>query len=157
MYRAIGYYITCDDALCDECFRDNTDGSYEDAVRRWEEAGGFEGWEAPLAIFEDTEADTPTHCCECGMVLDHALTDDGYTYVLDSVVQCFREGKQNPVTVQWIETFGEYCGDCYDLPEGNEIHVGDLFDLFRLLPRDEVWLDKARPELRKHAYAAGWC
>lgn len=70
MYRTLGYYVTCDDALCEDCF--HADG-YE-----WP---GFEGWEAPLAISETDEADTPTHCVECKDLIPHELTKGGYAYV----------------------------------------------------------------------------
>lgn len=148
MYRAIGYYIDCDTAQCIDCFE--SDGG----EAAWKARGGFEGWDSPIAIFEDTEADSPTHCTTCSAVIDHALTDDGYAYVLEAVAQCFTAGKQNPVTVQWIDAYGEYCGDDVQLQSGNEVHVGDMFELFRLLPIDQVWLE--RDDLRQHALLAGW-
>jgi hypothetical protein len=154
MYRAIGYYITCDDALCVDCFTEHTDGSYDDAVKRWEEAGGFEGWTEPIAIFEDTEADSPTHCVQCSACIEHGLTDDGYAYVLQAIYDDFTRGKQNPVTVQWIDAYGEYCGDDFEVPGGNEIHVADLIELHRVLPRDLAWM--GRDDLRQHALLAGW-
>lgn len=68
----IGYYVTCDDAVCAEDFDPAT----------WE---GFEDWDEPLAIFADTESDTPTHCVACRDLIPHALTSDGYIYVWDAL------------------------------------------------------------------------
>src|SRR5215831_15331661 len=73
---ALGYYVTCDDALCRDCF--------DKPGYTWP---GFEGWEEPIAIFNDSESDTPTHCCQCGAVIRHDLTPDGGEYVKDAVAE----------------------------------------------------------------------
>lgn len=70
-YEPIGFYVTCDDAECADC--------HDPAA--WQ---GFEGWEEPLAIFRDTEMDTPTHCVKCRSLIPHALTADGYDYVSEA-------------------------------------------------------------------------
>ena len=70
----IGYYLTCDDAVCDDCF---DPGSWE----------GFEDWDEPLAIFADTESDTPTHCVRCHALIPHELTTEGYRYVREAVAE----------------------------------------------------------------------
>lgn len=80
-----GYYLTCDDAECSDCF------SLDD----WE---GFEDWEEPLPIFSDTESDSVTHCQSCGVVIPHELTEYGYASIAESVRDCLRDGTRNPVT-----------------------------------------------------------
>lgn len=113
-----GYYITCDDAVCPDHLPDP-----------WE---GFEDWTEPLAIFNDTEADTPTHCVECGCLIEHDLTEAGVIYVVDAILDDIlpltitwqgnhryiyaaagRIGVRNPVTTMWYEHYGPI----YDLDE----------------------------------------
>jgi hypothetical protein len=71
----IGYYVSCDDAICEDCAPEPVKGV------TWI-VPGFMGGE-PIPIYRDTEADTPTHCCECGDLIPHALTREGYAYVLE--------------------------------------------------------------------------
>ena len=88
----IGYYLTCDDAVHDDCY--NLDD--------WP---GFEGWDEPLPIFADTDADTPTHCDVCGLLIDHALTGEGYAYVVDEIVGYLEDGGNAAVIAEWIERY----------------------------------------------------
>lgn len=71
----LGYYITCDDALCARC------AEAVDLDSTWE---GFESWEEPLPIEHWDEADTPTHCKRCEALIPHQLTDDGIEYVREA-------------------------------------------------------------------------
>ena len=79
MYKPIGYYLSCDDAVCDDCapkgFRE---GDYSEWL-------GFEDWTEPIPIMQDDECDTPTHCVDCRELIPHALTSHGYAYVLEAV------------------------------------------------------------------------
>ena len=145
MYHPRGFFITCDDALCYDCF-----------VKAYDEDNpwpGFEGWDEPLAIFNSEESDTPTHCIECGDLIEHDLTDAGYSYVAEAIGQCFQEGKQNPVVSQWINHYGEWMDDV-TLPQADAVNMQDAIALFFLLPKDVKWL--LSNELRKHAILAGW-
>lgn len=72
MYKPVGYWVTCDEAVCDDCFVED-------------EWPGFENWERPLAIFGDSERDSPTHCDTCGELIPHELTTHGYEYVRERV------------------------------------------------------------------------
>ena len=111
---AIGYYVTCDDAICRNCAPAGfADGDYSE----WP---GFEGWEEPLAIFNDTDADTPTHCRQCGAVIRHDLTADGARYVMDAIAEFIAGDGHNPdVMAQWWDAYGEdeYALDHSDLCE----------------------------------------
>ena len=92
--RPVGFYVDCDTAVHAECYD----------LETW---NGFEDWTEPLAISDTSESDTPTHCAVCGDLIDHALTGDGYAYVLDAL----RAGTGNPeVLTQWTQ---RYCGDLY--------------------------------------------
>jgi hypothetical protein len=88
----LGYYVNCDEALCVSCFqrtyvfeRGGEGDSWDVAVAVWRAEGGFEDWDEPAALLSDEEQDTPTHCTECKELIPHALTSDGYTYVVDAV------------------------------------------------------------------------
>lgn len=139
-----GFYITCDDAECVDCY-ERAGGE-----AAWRANGGFESWEEPLAIFDDAESDTPTHCCECGEVIEHDLTDYGYGYVGEAILDGFKEGKQNPVVVQWIAAYTRMGEDLFD-----DYRTSDVVDLYGMLPRDLQWSE--RDDLRKYARATGWC
>jgi hypothetical protein len=157
MYKTLGYYVTCDDALCVECCRDLPE--VNDAPNHdypwW---SGFESWESPLAISESDESDSPTHCDKCGIVIEHDLTDDGYHMVFEAVLQGFVEGKQNPVVIQWLEAYEEYMQERDDEVdcEHGALDWDDAPKLYRLLPRDMTWAESDREDLRVHAYLAGW-
>jgi len=101
---AIGYYVTCDDAVCRDCIPD------ADAWSRGDYTGwdGFEGWEEPAVIFTDTESDTPTHCGTCGAVIRHDLTADGARYVMEAIAEFIAGEGHNPdVMAQWWDAYGE--------------------------------------------------
>jgi hypothetical protein len=89
MSAPIGYYVTCDDAECAGCH----------CPEDWP---GFEDWEAPLPIFYGTEADTPTHCRLCGVLVAHALTPEGYDYVRDALA---RGQGDNAVLARWRDVY----------------------------------------------------
>lgn len=113
---AIGYYTDCDTALCRNCIPDAA------AWARCEYVGwpGFESWEEPAPIFNDTEADTPTHCAECGAVIRHNLTADGARYVMDAIAEFITgDGHTPDVMAQWWDAYGEdeYALDHSDLAE----------------------------------------
>lgn len=127
--RVQGYYVNCDDAYCPECFRDE----YAESTDEW-----GDGW--PIAIFGDTESDTPTHCLACGSLILHHITSDGYTYVADAIRECIeRETRSAPVHA-WAD---EYWPD--------ELTDEDA-DRFFALPLAEYW---ATGEGRKVTDAVG--
>jgi hypothetical protein len=98
---AIGYYVDCDDAVCRDCAPAGFDnGDYS----QWP---GFEGWEEPIAIFMDAEADTPTHCTECGAVIAHDLTPDGESHVLEAIADLAGDPGSHSaeVVAQWWDAY----------------------------------------------------
>jgi hypothetical protein len=104
------------------------------------------------AIFTGDEADTPTHCEECGVLIPHALTSDGYDYVGDKILEGFHAGVQNPVTVQWIDYYGGEMDD-------EHVHGLDrdtVIDLYKLMPYASAWIDTDREDLRRHARLVDW-
>jgi hypothetical protein len=104
-----------------------------------------------LAILRDSESDSPTHCHDCGRLIEHGLTDTGLRYVSESVLHGFCEGKQNPVTVQWVKAYGERLPDELD---DVELSIASALALYTWLPIDRAWF--ARDDLRRHATLAGW-
>lgn len=94
-YNATGYWVTCDEALCSDCFNDP---DYE-----WP---GFESWQKPLTITSEQESDTPTHCSECKELIGHDLTTDGYTYVESAIEGCIMHGHGDAEIVKlWLEEY----------------------------------------------------
>lgn len=88
----LGVYVDCDTAVCADCHDPST----------WE---GFEDWDEPLAIFPDSEADTPNHCAQCHALIPHALTGDGLAYVADALRE--RTGSES-VLDAWAAEYGDY-------------------------------------------------
>lgn len=126
-----GFYIDCDTAECERCF-DNNGG--EEA---WKERGGFEDWESPLPIFESSESDTPTHCHDCGDLIEHPLTDDGYNYVADAIVSDFGDGERSPVIEQWIDHYGSGLPDRVPMAE-TDLDMETVLNLHSMLPLREA-------------------
>lgn len=113
---AIGYYVDCDTAWCRDCIPDAGEWARGNYVG-WP---GFEGWEEPAVIFNDTEADSPTHCGICGAVIRHDLTFDGARYVMEAIAEFIAGDGHNPdVMAQWWDAYGEdeYALDHSDLTE----------------------------------------
>jgi hypothetical protein len=109
---AIGYYTDCDSAVCRDCApRGFEAGDYSE----WP---GFEGWEEPSAIFNDTESDTPTHCVKCQAVIRHDLTVDGTTYVTDAIAEFISDGSSHDADcmAQWWDAYSDTL-DAADLRE----------------------------------------
>ena len=135
--QVVGYYTDCDTALCADCA---PEGFADSDYVQWE---GFEGWDEPLAIFDDTESDSVTHCADCGAVIDSALTEEGYRYIGEAVREGFGKGMQNPVTVLWLDEYAQWDDDLQAMDE-----------FYRLLPKDSAWVE--RDDLVKYARLAGW-
>jgi hypothetical protein len=108
----IGYYVTCDDAVCADCA---PSGFAQGDYSGWPE---FEGWEEPIAITMDDESDSITHCRECSRVIRHDLTPDGTAYLIDSLAEQISEPGSHTADVmaQWWDAYGE------DLDE-NTLHL----------------------------------
>lgn len=99
----IGYYITCDDAICADCApKGFASGDYSE----WP---GFESWPDPIIIFTDSEGDTITHCCDCGAVIRHNLTVDGWEALKSAVVEYLTdpESQEGEIIAQWWDAYGE--------------------------------------------------
>ncbi len=126
----VGYYLTCDDAYCEE---------HAD-LEGWE---GFEGWEAPIAIDDQEAVDSPIHCEECGVLLETDLTSDGYKYVLDAILEDFMDGKRNPVTHAWAKYFSQYA----------DWGFSDVLDFYFAIKLDPAWFQMER--LRKYVRLIG--
>lgn len=87
-------------------------------------------------IYGDSEADTPTHCEECGVLIEHALTSDGIAYVSEYILESFKKGVQNPVTRMWSDYY-HACGyEIIGAGDGWELAWSDVAYLLRLLPMD---------------------
>ena len=141
--QAIAYHIDCDDALCIPCFRAAYGVSHADAVvgRDYGSWPGFEDWSEPVAIFEDTTRDTPTHCHECRALIEHDLTDEGYAYIAQGMIDGFREGRQDDVVAQWVAYFGQYMpGEIEVTINGarEDIDTRQATDLYALLPKEDA-------------------
>lgn len=102
----VGYYITCDDAICDECAPAGfADGDYS----FWD---GFEDWDEPIAISSGDELDAPTHCVDCEALIAHQLTSVGYEYVADAIERGVRDGDgRHCIHRAWWEQYGAEIDD----------------------------------------------
>lgn len=88
--------------------------------RNEEHWDGFESWDEPAAIFDDTESDSPTHCSECHELIPHELTSDGYKYVEDHARQHIESFGMtlvapNAHSVQVVQSWLEQYGDWGDM------------------------------------------
>jgi len=99
MSGPIGFYVTSDDAQCVDCHDPG-------------EWSGFEEWQEPSVIFEGTIADSPTHCTDCGALIPHGLTVDGYGYVAERLAR--RAGRPD-ILDKWARTYGPYLEDFVDV------------------------------------------
>jgi len=161
-----GFYITCDDAVCTE---------HAPSDEEWSAAGGFEDWTEPLAIFADDESDSPTHCAECGVLIPHALTPEGFRAVAEAIAESLAAGERNPVTDQWRHEYGDDAADHGTEERRRQLaRAADTFERFGMaaqadaldtladglaeamlarfdaLPLDPVWSDPDRPDLHKY-------
>ena len=102
----IGFYLNCDDAICASCWElDPT----------WD---GFEEWTEPMAIFHDSEADTPTHCVECEALIDHALTSWGHQYVAEAIADFLaNDSGRYKIVMAWALNYGDTDSDELDAAE----------------------------------------
>lgn len=93
--RLVGYYITYGDAVCLPCYL---------YVRLSEIT--VEGGDA-IPIFVDSEADAPTHCVKCELLLPHSLTTDGMKYVKAAVEDYERYGTHSrpEILAAWREAY----------------------------------------------------
>jgi hypothetical protein len=73
----LGYYVTCDDAICKRCW------DAQGGLAGWP---GFENWTSPIPIPPGPlgQGDTPTHCRTCEALIPHRLTSDGLEYVREA-------------------------------------------------------------------------
>jgi hypothetical protein len=100
---ALGYYVDCDTALC----LDDLPGPAGDwAAGKYTGWEGFEGWESPGAIFNDTESDSVTHCGTCGRVLKHDLTAEGCESITESLERALQDGDIGNAIEQWMDAYG---------------------------------------------------
>ena len=80
------YYTHDADIWCSECashISDDLDGPYE-----------------------DQEADVPQHCAGCHEFFENPLTDEGYRYVEEKIVEHITNGRGNfKVLKEWIEFY----------------------------------------------------
>ena len=99
MNAPIGFYVNSDDAQCADCHDPG-------------EWSGFEDWQEPSAIFDGTIGDAPTHCIDCGSLIPHGLTADGYGYVAERLAR--RDGRPD-ILDKWAQTYGAYLDDYVDV------------------------------------------
>jgi hypothetical protein len=84
MMKLLGHHLTCDDAVCLDCWNPG-----DPNAEPWL---GFEDWKEPIPILADQERDTPSNCVNCEHLLPHSLTDMGRSYVREAV----ETGLDNP-------------------------------------------------------------
>jgi hypothetical protein len=72
-----------------------------------QDTGNSEGW--PQGPYADGggEADSPQHCCACGVFLGNPLTGDGIAYVQDAFADFLNEGiGRADVLAEWAAYYG---------------------------------------------------
>lgn len=101
-------------------------------------------------IGSDTESDTPTNCRDCETLIQHALTDEGYRYVRDAIMDFFSARfMSNEVAGRacilrgWWEAYGPEAFDFTSEHPGDEIAGMFLEDFFKGVPT----VDKYSPRL----------
>jgi hypothetical protein len=74
--------------------------------RSWEDSDSY-----PQGPHADGggEADTPQHCDGCGLFLENPLTQDGYRYVNEKLIEHARDGSGNgAVLKQWAQNYNAW-------------------------------------------------
>lgn len=112
---ALGYYVDCDTATC---LDDLPGPASEWAAGNYVGWPGFEGWESPGAIFNDSESDSVTHCGTCGRVLVHDLTPEGSASITEALERAL-DGNPGSAIGQWMDAYGESTAgwSAVELPE----------------------------------------
>ena len=99
----IGYWVSCDDAQCCDCYQRSG------GLDGWLADGGFEGWDEPIAIHDVGDpSDSPTHCCDCEALIAHELTSDGLDYVAETIEDaiCNPGDHRRCIVRQWAAEYG---------------------------------------------------
>jgi hypothetical protein len=106
--ETLGWYVTCDDAVCVECAPAGfADGDYRAWLR-------FPGWAGPIEITDGggSESDTPTHCHVCEALIPHRLTPDGYAYVGERLRDHLADGGgRAEIQRAWFDAYGDGLDD----------------------------------------------
>jgi hypothetical protein len=101
----IGYYVTCDDAMCANCAPDGfADGDYTD----W---SGFEGWTEPIAIFDDSESDSTTFCKVCESLIPQTLTSVGIADLVERMTETVKDAKDGGRRCILRQVWEQYSAD----------------------------------------------
>jgi hypothetical protein len=53
------------------------------------------------------EADCPQHCDHCSVFLENPLTQDGYDYVADAVIEAVVRGKMSDALRTWVDHYDD--------------------------------------------------
>jgi len=101
----IGYYINCDEALCADCA--NTEG-----IGKANEKEAEISPTNPAPIYRDTEADAPTHCARCQVLIPHQLTSAGLSFIADVIATrlCGLLANES-VVAAWWRVYGDQISD----------------------------------------------
>ena len=54
------------------------------------------------------ETDSPLHCENCHVLLEHSLTSDGVQYVIDALIDAIRSKEATDVEKEWAEMLTWY-------------------------------------------------
>jgi hypothetical protein len=86
----------------------------------------FDSDEYPKAALDGGgESDSPSHCDQCGLFLENALTADGYEYVHSAVMDAAKEHRLDAV-MDWVLFYDLRCDECGSYPQNWDV---DSFDL----------------------------
>lgn len=89
--------------------------------------------------WENNEADAPSHCPECGVLLEHTMTVDGDDYIRDAVIEALNTGEaigldEESSVWEWVEAYGDnmtpdsvlspaQCGEILDIDAVTEAYL----------------------------------
>ena len=112
IYQTDLYCEDCADAIKADIRAENPDIDIDE-----NDEASFDSDDWPKGPYADGggESDCPQHCGNCSTFLENDLTDDGSSYVMESIAEFLATGRGSRETVEtWAEFYSVSLKDLFD-------------------------------------------